>query len=74
MHQLAGKVLSALNKFLNPVSAKDNADIETKTDSVITQKDYKKIEQFKSYLLQLRDDSINRKKFDSIMLLRTTSS
>ena len=59
-----------IKQIPRPSSAKDKADIETKTDSVITQKDYKKIEQFKFYLLQLRDDSVNRKKFDSIMLLR----
>lgn len=59
-----------IKQIPRPSSAKDKVDIETKTDSVITQKDYKKIELFKFYLLQLRDDSINRKKFDSIMLLR----
>jgi hypothetical protein len=57
-------------KQISKPSTKSNEDITTDFDSIITQKDYKKIEIYKSYLLQLRDDSVNRKKFDSIILLR----
>src|SRR5947207_2943821 len=57
-------------KQISKPSTKGNEDITTNFDSIITQKDYRKIEMYKSYLLQLRDDSINRNKFDSIILLR----
>ena len=59
-----------IKQISKPSSAKSNEDITTSIDSVIKEKDYKRIELYKSYLLQLRNDSINRNKFDSIMLLR----
>jgi len=59
-----------VKQISKPASTKDSTHLETKSDSAITEKDYKRIERFKSYLLQLRDDSTTGKKFDSIMLQR----
>ena len=59
-----------VKQISKPSPTKDNTDIATKSDSVITTRDYKRIELFKSYLMQLKDDSTNRKKFDSIILQR----
>lgn len=39
-------------------------------DSAITKSEYDRVEQFKNYLLQLKADSLDSKKFDSIMLAR----
>jgi len=59
-----------VKQISKPASTKDSTHLETKSDSAITEKDYKRIERFKSYLLQLRDDSTTGKKFDSIMRQR----
>lgn len=59
-----------VKQISKPSSIQDSTHIATKSDSAITEKDYKRIELFKSYLLQLRDDSINRKRFDSIIVQR----
>ena len=49
------------------LSSKHKARTTIKADSVILYEDYKRIELFKAYLLQLKDDPTNKIKFDSIM-------
>jgi len=59
-----------IKQISKPALTKDSTYIATKSDSAITANDYKRIELLKSFLLQLRDDSINKKKFDSIIRQR----
>ena len=77
----AGSIVIIINATVNrksvlgtkqiskPSSTKGNA-LVTKPDSVITQEEYKRVELFKTYLLQLKGDSVNKEKFDSIIQQR----
>ena len=56
-----------IKQLPNLHSSKDKTEIRIKADSVITHEEYRRIELFKSYLLQLKDDETNKIKFDSIM-------
>ena len=47
-----------------------NEEIGIQPDSIITKMEYERIQQFKNYLIHLRDDSTGRTKFDSIMIAR----
>jgi hypothetical protein len=64
------KYVVYFKQISKPSSTINNTDILAKGDSVITKKDYERIERYKSYLLQLKNDSISKKEFDSIMLQR----
>ena len=47
-----------------------NSESLLPADSVITKMEYERIERFKSYLIQLKEDSASAKRFDSIMIAR----
>jgi hypothetical protein len=59
--------ISKISKPAHPIQDEKNY---LKPDTSITKKEYDRVEQFKSYLFDLKTDSFGRIKFDSIMQAR----
>jgi hypothetical protein len=57
-------------KLSKPAHSLQNDKSYLKADSVITKDEFIKVEHFKNYLYQLKADSLNSKKFDSIIQAR----
>ena len=47
-----------------------NSENLLQADSAVTKMEYERIERFKNYLIQLKEDSARAKEFDSIMIAR----
>lgn len=60
----------SITKISKPAQSMQNEKIYLQGDSAITKSEYERVEQFKSYLFQLKTDSSGGKKFDSIMRAR----
>jgi hypothetical protein len=61
---------ASIAKISKPLHATEDSETFLRPDSIITKKEYERVLQFKNYLLHLRDDSIGRKKYDSITINR----
>lgn len=61
---------ASITKISNPVHSIQNENNYLKPDSSITKREYDRVEQFKTYLLQIKKDSFGKNRFDSIMQAR----
>lgn len=60
----------SITKISKPAHSIQDEKLYLQADSAVTKSDYERVEQFKNYLLQLKTDSVSRKKFDSIVQAR----
>ena len=60
----------SITKLSKPAHSIQEEKLYMQSDSAITKSEYDRVEQFKNYLFQLKADSLNYKKFDSIMQTR----
>jgi hypothetical protein len=60
----------SITKISKPAHAPQNQKNNLPVDSLIIKQEFERVEQFKSYLLGLKRDPLNAKKFDSIMHAR----
>lgn len=60
----------SITKLSKPAHSIQEEKLYLQSDSAITQSEYDRVEQFKNYLFQLKADSLNNKKFDSIIQAR----
>lgn len=60
----------SIARLSKPANSMQDEKLYLQADSAITKSEYDRVEQFKNYLFQLKADSSNNKKFDSIMQAR----
>ncbi len=60
----------SIQKISKPALAIQDGETVLQPDSIITHREYKRIQQFKIYLLDLKNDTSGKKRFDSIILSR----
>lgn len=71
IHSSIGKQQKiSLIAISKPIYSTQTGDSYLKSDSSITKREYDKVEQFKSYLLQLKNDSLRNNEFESIIHTR----
>lgn len=59
-----------LAKISKPEHANEDGQSILQPDSIITKKEYDRVMQFENYMLALKNDSVGRKQFDSIIKSR----
>jgi hypothetical protein len=57
-------------KISAPAHVNDNGQSQLQPDNIITKEEYKRVLQFENYMLNLRNDSVGKKKFDSLIKSR----